>query len=61
MYEYTQNKMEHCTRFAKKLMEGISSVKTVSREEQIKYIEKEHNIVNIRKQWVNLLKHYSEI
>ena len=61
MYEYTPDKLEHCTRFAKKLMEAIYSVKTVSTEEQIKYIEKEHNIVNIRKQWVNLLKHYSEI
>ena len=61
MYEYTPDKLQHCTRFAKKLMEAIYSVKTVSTEEQIKYIEKEHNIVNIRKQWVNLLKHYSEI
>ena len=49
MYEYTPDKLELVIPdLTKKLMEAIYSVKTVSTEEQIKYIEKEHNIVNIK-------------
>lgn len=60
MYEYSSNKMEHCSRFASKLIEAVSSVKTSSREYQINYIKTEHNIENIRQQWSDLLKSYSE-
>ena len=66
MYDYTPDRMEHCTRFAKKLLEAIECVKTKSLEDdisiqkQMKYVEKEHNIINIRSQWSDLLKSYSE-
>jgi len=66
MYDYTPDQMKHCTNFANKLLEAIKFVKTKSLEDdisiqkQMKYVEKEHNIINIRNQWSDLLKSYSE-
>lgn len=60
MYDFSVNNVEHCSRFAESLLSAISSIKSESREKQIDYIEKEHNIENVREQWTNLLNYYSK-
>jgi hypothetical protein len=55
MYEYTDDKMEHCTRFAETLIKAVSQYKNISLDKQIEYVNNIFNIDIISEQWKELI------
>ena len=54
MYPYTKNKLDHCTLFAKMLLESVKVYNKTCLKSQIDYANTKFNIHNIRQQWKNL-------
>ena len=54
MYPYVNNKYDHCTLFAKMLIQSVQMYNKVCLDSQIEYSNTIFNIHNIRQQWINL-------
>ena len=47
MYDYTEDKMEHCTRFAETLIKAVLNYKNISVHDQKNYADTAFNIETI--------------
>tara|TARA_R110002073_G_C9441285_1_gene577388 strand:+ start:541 stop:906 length:366 start_codon:yes stop_codon:yes gene_type:complete len=56
MYEYCEDKFNHCTIFAEKLIEAVINYKNINTNDQIYFANNEYNIYSIIKQWNNLFQ-----
>ena len=55
MYEYCDNKFEHCTRFANSLIKAVLNYKNISLDDQIKYINNTFDIKKAVEKWKTLI------
>ena len=61
MYEYTDDKMEHCNRFAETLIKAVLNYKDISLEKQINYTNKTFNISTILDKWKDFILHVDNV
>ena len=55
MYEYTNDMMEHCTRFANTLINAISRLSSIRTKKQVKYTNQHFSLSRFTSQWKTLL------
>ena len=56
MYDYTEDKMEHCTRFAETLIKAVLNYKNISVHDQKNYADTAFNIETIADQWKDFIE-----